>query len=180
MLLLNLWNGSSPRMRGARSRNRSEHWFKWIIPADAGSTNANLANTLATKDHPRGCGEHITENIIVIFPEGSSPRMRGAHALGYAGSRVARIIPADAGSTPKDGSTSSRLMDHPRGCGEHFPLESAKATRSGSSPRMRGALFGDQRRVRILGIIPADAGSTGSRSTDSTPCWDHPRGCGEH
>ena len=50
-----------------------------IIPADAGSTLLTTDMTSKVEDHPRGCGEHILENIIIIFPEGSSPRMRGAH-----------------------------------------------------------------------------------------------------
>ena len=50
----------------------------------------------------------------------------------------------------------------------------------GSSPRMRGA-----HRWRPLGgitsgIIPADAGSTGSMNSRQTNVRDHPRGCGEH
>ncbi len=50
----------------------------------------------------------------------------------------------------------------------------------GSSPRMRGTLPGNQRRVRILGIIPADAGNTLESRRENGRQGDHPRGCGEH
>ena len=50
--------GSSPRMRGARSRSCTTIAEGRIIPADAGSTSRTWAEDPASKDHPRGCGEH--------------------------------------------------------------------------------------------------------------------------
>ena len=52
--------------------------------------------------------------------------------------------------------------------------------RTGSSPRVRGALFPFDFRLTQIGIIPACAGSTSRASTTSTPTRDHPRVCGEH
>ena len=49
-----------------------------IIPADAGSTVFSMIATGITRDHPRGCGEHLTYNWNSPFEKGSSPRMRGA------------------------------------------------------------------------------------------------------
>ena len=45
---------------------------------------------------------------------------------------------------------------------------------------MRGAPLRDSQRPLILGIIPADAGSTLTRRWRRTGRRDHPRGCGEH
>ena len=50
----------------------------------------------------------------------------------------------------------------------------------GSSPRMRGAPDRAGHAQDGHGIIPADAGSTRTLKSVSTPLWDHPRGCGEH
>ena len=52
-----------------------------IIPADAGSTNADLEGQAAGRDHPRRCGEH--DQINGLWPElgGSSPQMRGAQFI---------------------------------------------------------------------------------------------------
>ena len=50
----------------------------------------------------------------------------------------------------------------------------------GSSPRMRGAHPDPVRCRAALGIIPAYAGSTATRSTSCPTAWDHPRVCGEH
>ena len=53
-----------------------------IIPADAGSTCRRSCRTVLIRDHPRGCGEHITDSDGEMDLTGSSPRMRGALRLG--------------------------------------------------------------------------------------------------
>ena len=70
-----------------------------IIPADAGSTNADLEGQAAGRDHPRGCGEHGFHVSFAICDGGSSPRMRGAPKRSGQISIEVGIIPADAGST---------------------------------------------------------------------------------
>ena len=93
-------SGSSPRMRGALTGDRSIPAQAGIIPADAGSTGMSLVKGAQTADHPRGCGEHSVLTHWTLTCSGSSPRMRGA--LDGLMQRKARhgIIPADAGSTP--------------------------------------------------------------------------------
>ena len=54
------------------------------------------------------------------------------------------------------------------------------STQSGSSPRMRGALYRVAANESWFRIIPADAGSTLSVRALYLPRRDHPRGCGEH
>ena len=51
------------------------------------------------EDHPRGCGEHTVAALAGAFIAGSSPRMRGAQAIGHVIGIEHGIIPADAGST---------------------------------------------------------------------------------
>ena len=51
---------------------------------------------------------------------------------------------------------------------------------TGSSPRMRGALFPPVSWPKAPRIIPADAGSTLCVDWYDSMDWDHPRGCGEH
>ena len=70
--------GSSPRMRGARSRDYDQRSGSGIIPADAGSTADEPVSVPLSTDHPRGCGEHGCRRRIVLPYRGSSPRMRGA------------------------------------------------------------------------------------------------------
>ena len=106
--------------------------------------------------------------------------MRGARPTVPISRIVARIIPADAGSTVSGGGKRKLVQDHPRGCGEHLVGEQIRVQAGGSSPRMRGA------RIELIewapqsGIIPADAGSTWCGHDVRSLTQDHPRGCGEH
>ncbi len=179
--------GSSPRMRGAPQRIPDRLDGHGIIPADAGSTGKALAPEGASRDHPRGCGEHGHLAYDAARQMGSSPRMRGAHGDDVLHGPFRGIIPADAGSTrgrADAGSTRGRRStrslpgDHPRGCGEHSPVLINGPTVSGSSPRMRGARRSPCRAVSREGIIPADAGSTRTPTRRSLSSRDHPRGCG--
>ena len=101
LLVVPTWRGvgSSPRMRGARRVGQPMGHLQGIIPADAGSTIANVLKKNDIRDHPRGCGEHEVIVWSTMYESGSSPRMRGAqlHETGLVPSL--RIIPADAGST---------------------------------------------------------------------------------
>ncbi len=161
---------------------RSESWTTpdGIIPADAGSTCPETVPRTWRWDHPRGCGEHPAVLVPDARMVGSSPRMRGAlHPLEDV-VRDTGIIPADAGSTRGASRSTSPCRDHPRGCGEHPTFTVATRERRGSSPRMRGALTDPEPFPAAVGIIPADAGSTGLEPSACVPARDHPRGCGEH
>ena len=135
-----LYDGSSPRMRGAPCPDSNGRSPGRIIPADAGSTVLSIVLRLAQGDHPRGCGEHDWSDPTATVNNGSSPRMRGAPGVLLFLSCSYGIIPADAGSTSPVCAVLSAGQDHPRGCGEHSPLKSFRLLAAGSSPRMRGAL----------------------------------------
>ena len=64
-------------------------------------------------------------------------------------------------------------------CGEKPFLFYGGSSDSGSSPRVRGKVFGRVRCYRAVGITPACAGKR-RRPPDTSPArWDHPRVCGE-
>ena len=130
--------GSSPRMRGTPPGVNHQARARRIIPADAGNTSDELDINLATKDHPRGCGEHASGSTSSREDCGSSPRMRGTHRHFRVLARPVGIIPADAGNTTPAVRSLSNPRDHPRGCGEHCIALPVMSTGSGSSPRMRG------------------------------------------
>ena len=131
-------------------------------------------------DHPRVCGEHITNQATCGSGQGSSPRMRGAHHQPGDVRQRPGIIPAYAGSTTRALRTPRGRWDHPRVCGEHRRPRVCMGCKTGSSPRMRGAPHGHRLGVRGAGIIPAYAGSTSRRARRSRRGEDHPRVCGEH
>ena len=173
-------NGSSPRMRGTQGPRGPQGVQGRIIPADAGNTLWRLYLAQASRDHPRGCGEHVVFKGMDPRAAGSSPRMRGTQSHVFDTDRDVWIIPADAGNTNEMDLTLCRPEDHPRGCGEHFHTRCPDGCYQGSSPRMRGT----HRRIvhprPAAGIIPADAGNTCHRHTVHPWRGDHPRGCGEH
>ena len=106
------------------------------------------------------CGEHAETWIQSSLPQGSSPHVRGAQPVVRAEHIVGGIIPACAGSTPRNLLLVSAPWDHPRMCGEH-------ATPRTDTPDSTG-------------IIPAYAGSTSVCFLGKFLVGDHPRMCGEH
>ena len=106
--------------------------------------------------------------------------MRGTQNWERGKMAFIRIIPADAGNTPRSWSSAGRARDHPRGCGEHLEHGKQPVACSGSSPRMRGTLKRERQLGRPFRIIPADAGNTHGFLFIEPPVEDHPRGCGEH
>ena len=69
--------GSPPRMRGKRILQMSVDAFYGITPADAGKTEVPPSFMVASKDHPRGCGENYMIECTTVGMKGSPPRMRG-------------------------------------------------------------------------------------------------------
>ena len=106
--------------------------------------------------------------------------MRGAPEQLACNASDIGIIPADAGSTFSAVGVVCLFWDHPRGCGEHSTTHRMGFGMTGSSPRMRGALFVLNLAIWLMRIIPADAGSTKRLPFPFLANKDHPRGCGEH
>ena len=167
-------------MRGARNVPVNWACSSGIIPAYAGSTGRTSGTCGRRRDHPRVCGEHGRLLRGQLYGLGSSPRMRGARFYMLPSNHPPGIIPAYAGSTGRQESTSRRSRDHPRVCGEHTRSPMWTYSSLGSSPRMRGAPARFSRRGAFRRIIPAYAGSTHAQIVESTLCEDHPRVCGEH
>ncbi len=172
--------GSSPRVRGTRTRCRVFPARFRFIPAGAGNTRRFKNPVMLTTVHPRGCGEHsrISPGSPGCF--GSSPRVRGTPGQQHGDYCQARFIPAGAGNTPPMASSTPRRAVHPRGCGEHSAPSAPCVRPGGSSPRVRGTPSAHAIQNGLVRFIPAGAGNTAftSRKIGSTSV--HPRGCGEH
>ena len=91
--------GSSPRMRGTRSKTVSSSRRTGIIPAHAGNTKVFSMKARSAWDHPRACGEHFTRTKNQLEQAGSSPRMRGTLSMWMIARFSSGIIPAHAGNT---------------------------------------------------------------------------------
>ena len=170
-----------PRVCGEHSNvSLSSMATSRIIPAYAGSTPSRRMSWTRQRDHPRVCGEHPVRTLDRSSHLGSSPRMRGALQVGIVDGNCNGIIPAYAGSTPREQSILAHVEDHPRVCGEHWCRCPLRVSPPGSSPRMRGALDYATQKSTIYGIIPAYAGSTDDIRSSQHIDRDHPRVCGEH
>ena len=172
--------GSSPRMRGTRSRHARGLPGHGIIPAYAGNTADSFKSVAMMLDHPRVCGEHEDVTTEQIVQTGSSPRMRGTLGAGYLPVQPYGIIPAYAGNTRSSHRSRTPERDHPRVCGEHFPPCFLSFPDWGSSPRMRGTPMAVRGKPIRPGIIPAYAGNTFHTAILDVAERDHPRVCGEH
>ena len=90
-----------------------------------------------------------------------------------------RNIPAYAGKTNRHRATLLQTPEHPRVCGENYPLVSTITLALGTSPRMRGKLGVGARDVARARNIPAYAGKTHLRHLFPSHPTEHPRVCGE-
>ena len=174
------YRGSSPRMRGTPVFPSQHLGGDGIIPAYAGNTSKHSILVSPKEDHPRVCGEHMSDQTMRGPSGGSSPRMRGTQYSLVHDVFSLGIIPAYAGNTRNPNPRKRPPRDHPRVCGEHLPPVIMDAKRRGSSPRMRGTLTCGILLLLMMGIIPAYAGNTRIVSFRFRKIWDHPRVCGEH
>ncbi len=172
--------GSPPPARGARGSRATSAARSRITPACAGSTPLYPPSAYRAPDHPRLRGEHSWIDPARSCTSGSPPPARGARCRPGPGGLADRITPACAGSTTRHRSASRSPTDHPRLRGEHPLGRRSTAPSGGSPPPARGAPQGRRRRVHVLRITPACAGSTSPPRTCGAGCGDHPRLRGEH
>ena len=150
------------------------------IPAYAGKTNPHPSPVRWASEHPRVCGENWGIGMTWIFPDGTSPRMRGKLDTISGLIRRQRNIPAYAGKTAYKESDNDKFAEHPRVCGENKKMSGTGQDEIGTSPRMRGkpaiARFAQPHSRNI----PAYAGKTVQRLRRLVPRGEHPRVCGEN
>ena len=172
--------GSSPRVRGTRSRQGrprrsttvhprvcgelAEHLRRAgsscrFIPACAGNSLSATRPRCSKSVHPRVCGELIDVADQIPDSSGSSPRVRGTRRERIAAVLRARFIPACAGNSRWRAKCACWTTVHPRVCGELSGSTVLSRLSDGSSPRVRGTPNG---RLRCLCCVAV-----------------HPRVCGE-
>ena len=150
------------------------------IPPHAGKTYLCSIELALRWDHPRVCGENITQVKRGATIAGSPPRVRGKPMWYLHPERVRGITPACAGKTDHDPTRVKAERDHPRVCGENlFPLATSQI-QPGSPPRVRGKLDEFKAKRLALGITPACAGKTPRACGEYVRSRDHPRVCGEN
>jgi len=151
-----------------------------FIPASAGNTSRYSRPPSYRSVHPRVCGEHHLHPCRVCALVGSSPRLRGTLCHRPLVDSTSRFIPASAGNTSRSFGLAVAVSVHPRVCGEHSHSLSPKSRANGSSPRLRGTLQSSTPSSTCPRFIPASAGNTKGRWTETMLRPVHPRVCGEH
>ena len=172
--------GSSPRVRGKRTHERSDGPYDGLIPACAGKTIRCARICVKSWAHPRVCGENLIGLQVKPGHPGSSPRVRGKRSRGAYKVNKGRLIPACAGKTIPAYEAINEDRAHPRVCGENYPMLRPFMKAAGSSPRVRGKRERRRRPGREPGLIPACAGKTGSATGGRSSPRAHPRVCGEN
>ena len=170
--------GSSPLARGLRGPDSQRDSGRRIIPARAGFTPTSTRSGPMPRDHPRSRGVYRPSRTARSRAPGSSPLARGLLPSGSVERKRLRIIPARAGFTKYFPRPRPVLLDHPRSRGVYERSERGRRGRCGSSPLARGLLRGPGRPPEPVGIIPARAGFTGTRSVAGSERTDHPRSRG--
>ena len=171
--------GSPPRMRGRRPCLGLHPGVWGLTPAHAEKTSTTSRSARTAPAHPRACGEDASMVFGVGPHAGPPPRMRGRRWDDWVGAQVPGLTPAHAGKTPTATPPARRTPAHPRACGEDLAYASSSRDEWGSPPRMRGRPQTiPAGRVRV-GLTPAHAGKTASRSSKVLEWTAHPRACGE-
>ena len=167
-------------MRGKPDAQGSFVCPRGITPARAGKTTIRTINKIDQSDHPRACGENALMSPLAALNDGSPPRVRGKPRRTAPAMALSRITPARAGKTIVPPFNGGTRPDHPRACGENFPVHFDAPAVKGSPPRVRGKPI----QARVVEcknrITPARAGKTRPGALRSTPYSDHPRACGEN
>ena len=105
--------------------------------------------------------------------------MRGKVKALYVRQYLNRITPAYAGKSCRRRMRPAGNKDHPRICGEKWPLVNRQVAQRGSPPHMRGKALPPTVISGSPRITPAYAGKSPRHSRCSAQAEDHPRICGE-
>ena len=146
--------GSPPRVRGKVSISACTSMGVGITPACAGKRLTRQQRHQRQGDHPRVCGEKLSEVPVDEVDMGSPPRVRGKGFCAVVIHRCIGITPACAGKREKWVEKIPQIWDHPRVCGEKTHTH----THTGSPPRVRGKDHLRSFSRSQTGITPACAG----------------------
>ena len=130
--------GSPPRMRGKDDEKADADILKGITPAYAGKRDTTTARRASPWDHPRVCGKKGSGSCRKACGVGLPPRMRGKASVTAPYQPSARITPAYAGKSTRGHDAGKPAQDHPRICGEKYPVMDDAFIDMGSPPRVRG------------------------------------------
>ena len=152
--------GSPPQVRGKQAPASGAFRAAGITPAGAGKTFSPPSTFPNKQDHPRRCGENLTNSDLQPNMLGSPPQVRGKQLNINNCTSGYRITPAGAGKTTFWVDNANVGKDHPRRCGENPKKASLRREHVGSPPQVRGKPFLRLSQGLLYRITPAGAGKT--------------------
>ena len=105
-------------MRGKAEESHYTRAIARITPAHAGKRDYILTQACFSGDHPRTCGEKLSEDYAKLIERGSPPHMRGKEKVIIFVLNISGITPAHAGKSFSFQLFPQTYLDHPRTCGE--------------------------------------------------------------
>ena len=172
--------GSSPLTRGKSRRRWTLRRSRGLIPAHAGKISRSTASPSTPRAHPRSRGENPSPGKLIGLATGSSPLTRGKLDPEEVPVKVAGLIPAHAGKTPRAARRPPWTSAHPRSRGENAPGMASASWFQGSSPLTRGKRTDAHRGFLAVRLIPAHAGKTYAWQGPPARSAAHPRSRGEN
>ena len=148
------------------------------IPACAGEPQRCPTQILTHRVYPRVCGGTVIVCLLVPGVLGLSPRVRGNLFEPRLKNQSAGSIPACAGEPHRRPRPGADQAVYPRVCGGTSFSDILSLMPGGLSPRVRGNLDADRRRVFPERSIPACAGEPSGRATSNSHVKVYPRVCG--
>ena len=117
--------------------------------------------------------------MMLLVLRGSPPRMRGKAISNGRLKDPDGITPAYAGKSLTGLGIIDDVGDHPRVCGEKYPVMDDAFIDMGSPPRVRGKAHSLPCIAPLAGITPACAGKRHCPRSRPGRIRDSPRACGE-
>ena len=174
-----VWDGSPPRLWGARLAGRCARQSRRFTPTPVGSAYWRSRSQSFQPVHPHACGERDLKAGRRRGLRGSPPRLWGARRESVSGRAVDRFTPTPVGSAGCSWFDSCRLTVHPHACGERCPSRSDTSLMSGSPPRLWGAHIRPPVGRLNLRFTPTPVGSAWTPTAHRGPTPVHPHACGE-
>ncbi len=130
--------GLSPRVRGNPAVDVQDDRLEGSIPARAGEPKVSHQGREHAGVYPRACGGTDARGVIVLGPQGLSPRVRGNLHPGCSDCHEHGSIPARAGEPPVRAALIRGRRVYPRACGGTLDGLYGFGEVMGLSPRVRG------------------------------------------